>query len=136
MGKKTVLFVDDEPAILESVERAMKKDFDVVTASDGSQAWEAIKLFKIDYLVTDVDMPVMSGFDLLEKMRDAGRHITTIVASGGDGRLVERRCNELGVSAYIAKPYAASKLKKMINNMKSYESSGAMGHVQDYSCSG
>ena len=118
MGKKTVLFVDDEPALLEAVERALKRDFDVLTASDGSQAWAAIRLFKIDCLVTDIDMPVMSGLDLLEKMHDADCHITTIVASGGVDDLIKKCCNEFNVSAYLAKPYTPSKLKDMINSMK------------------
>ncbi len=146
MSKKTVLFVGDESEILKPVTRAMKEDFDVLSVSDGSSAWEVIKLFQIDYMIADMQM--MSGLDLLEKMRDAGRKIITIVASGGDDSLIKKRWNEFGASAYIAKPYTVTSLKKMINTtkwqqkptpgmvMNRYESSGAMGRVQDYSCTG
>jgi DNA-binding NtrC family response regulator len=116
MSKKTVLFVGDESEILKPVTRAMKEDFDVLTVSDGSSAWEVIKLFQIDYMVADMQM--MSGLDLLEKMQYAGRKIITIAASGGDDSPIKKRWNEFGVSAYIAKPYTASNLKKMINSTK------------------
>ena len=116
MIRKTVLFVGDESEILKPVTRAMKRDFDVLTVSDGSSAWEVIKLFQIDYLIADIQ--VMSGLNLLEKMRDAGRKIITIVVSGGDDTLIKKRCNEFGVSAYIAKPYTVTNLKKMINTTK------------------
>ncbi len=118
MYKKTVLFVGDEPAILKPVTRALKRDFVVLTVSEGRRAWGAIRLFKIDCLVTDLDMSLKSGFDLLEKIRDADMKVTTIVATEGDDQLIKKRCNGLGVSTYIAKPYTLGSIRKMIDVMK------------------
>lgn len=117
MSKMTVLVTEDEPILLDSIAGGLKGDFIVLRAVNGRQAWEVLKRCKVDCLVTDIDMPLMSGLELLEKVRDADYKIKKIVASGGNELLIKERCDELGVNGYLAKPYSVDALIEMINNI-------------------
>jgi two-component system, probable response regulator PhcQ len=66
----TVLFVDDEPAILRMIRRSLLgRRFEVVTASSGAEALEVMESRRIDVLVTDLEMPQMSGIELMHVAR-------------------------------------------------------------------
>jgi DNA-binding NtrC family response regulator len=66
----TVLFVDDEPAILRMIRRSLLgRSFEVVTASGGAEALEVMVSRRIDVLVTDLEMPQMSGIELMQITR-------------------------------------------------------------------
>lgn len=66
----SILFVDDEPALLRYVRRALLGDaLDVITAGGGREAGEILAYRSVDVLVTDLDMPEMDGLTLLEQMR-------------------------------------------------------------------
>ncbi|WP_229074092.1 response regulator [Actinoplanes sp. DH11] len=95
-----------------SLERAGHR---VVAAADGAAALAAVKEHRPDLVVTDVDMPHMTGLDLCRAIRadDALRHIPVVVASGsllpGDGR-----AEEAGASATLLKPFVPAQLLALI----------------------
>ncbi|MBE9504454.1 MAG: response regulator, partial [Proteobacteria bacterium] len=64
MEKQIILLVDDEPVLLESTAEYLSKEFHVHLASNGAEAWEILNKENIDCLVTDINMPVMNGFEL------------------------------------------------------------------------
>jgi len=82
--QNNILIVDDKLSILYAVEICLKKDFNIFTASNGLEAWDIIKVQEIHCMVTDIEMPVMNGIELIEKIREANYNIITIVASGND----------------------------------------------------
>jgi response regulator RpfG family c-di-GMP phosphodiesterase len=66
----TVLFVDDDPAILRMIRRALLgRPFEVVTVSTGAEAIEVMESRRIDVLVSDLEMPQMSGIELMQLAR-------------------------------------------------------------------
>jgi CheY-like chemotaxis protein len=66
----TVLFVDDEPAVLRMIRRTLLgRPFDVVTVSSGAEALEIMGSRRVDVLVTDLEMPGMSGIELMQIAR-------------------------------------------------------------------
>lgn len=66
----TVLFVDDEPAILNATRRSLRSEpYEVLTASSAKEALEVVASRPVDVLVSDARMPEMSGFELIEKVR-------------------------------------------------------------------
>lgn len=104
---------DDIRYVLKrSLERAGHR---VVAAADGATALAAVKEHRPDLVVTDVDMPHMTGLDLCRAIRadDDLRHIPVVVASGslmpGDGV-----AEDAGASATLLKPFVPAQLLALI----------------------
>ncbi|GAA1633867.1 response regulator [Actinoplanes couchii] len=104
---------DDIRYVLKrSLERAGHR---VVAATDGAAALAAVKEHRPDLVVTDVDMPNMTGLDLCRAIRadDDLRHIPVVVASGslipGDGQ-----AEDAGASATLLKPFQPAQLLALI----------------------
>jgi len=101
-----VLVVDDS-----SVTRTMVKGileaagYRVQTAADGMQAWEMLRSRSFDLLVSDVNMPEMSGFDLTEKVRSDRflRGIPVILVTALDSLEDQAHGSRVGADAYITK---------------------------------
>ncbi|HBO16607.1 MAG TPA: response regulator [Candidatus Moranbacteria bacterium] len=69
--KRTILIVEDDHDLLEIYTQAFKREnFDVAIAKDGKEAWQHIKnnFNAVDLIISDIIMPKMDGFDLLEKI--------------------------------------------------------------------
>lgn len=116
-----VLLVDDEVDLLESVALALEGHADVLTAKNGQEALEVVLRetpAKIDAIVLDLMMPLMSGEELIAELEQRGIRIPVIVASAS--RNVEARCEELGVSFCLQKPY---RLQKLLDHLKAVSSS-------------
>lgn len=85
-SRKVVLIVDDDESILEMFSVAFSsKDFEVLQASNGKEALEWLKKrnAKVDIIILDIVMPVMDGFETLEKIKANNdyKNIPIIVAS-------------------------------------------------------
>jgi two-component system cell cycle response regulator CpdR len=87
---RTVLVVDDEPLVLEVI-AAMLEDMGcrVVTATTGAEALTKLSAdHRITILISDINMPGMSGYELAERARRSRRDLQVIMSSGreADGR--------------------------------------------------
>ena len=78
---------------------------------------EVLKIWQIDCLVADIDLPVMNGIELVEKVRDAGYSINTIMSTGGSSLLIKERHEELAVNGYIQRPYSMRTMVEMIRSL-------------------
>jgi two-component system, chemotaxis family, sensor kinase CheA len=116
-----VLVVDDsittrtlEKSILES------QGFRVSIAVDGRLGWEALQKEKFDLVVTDVEMPVMNGFELAERIKSSERYrdIPVVVVTSLASETDRRRGIEVGADAYIVKGHFETKvLLDVINQL-------------------
>ena len=107
-----IVVAEDHEDIRHVLQRALERaGHQVVTAADGAAALEAVRRHRPDVVISDVDMPRMTGFDLCRAIRaDAElRHIPVVLASGsllpGDPRAVEA-----GASATLLKPFLPAQL--------------------------
>ena len=110
-----VLIVEDNPHIVEMYSYVLKKlasgplegkvPLEVVLAQDGHGALRQLKESKVDLVMTDLYMPVMDGFALVERIRqeEALQHIPIIAISAG-GSEAQERALQLGVDIYLRKP--------------------------------
>jgi len=85
---REVLVVDDDPAALRMMEKLFQnqRDYRLVLAQGGEDAWKALKQHVPDAVILDLFMPDLDGFTLLERLRESAelRHIPVIAVSAGD----------------------------------------------------
>ncbi len=120
---RTILVVDDSKTILKLVESGLSKSgFQVVSALNGKIALDLLKNMKPDLIISDLDMPVMDGFEfrnrIIEKQKLA--KIPFIVMSANSDRASMRNMVEKGAAAYLVKPFNLEQLviltEKLLSN--------------------
>jgi two-component system response regulator MprA len=107
----TILVVDDEPAVREALERALKtQHYTVTTAADGMQALDAIAEQRPDLVLLDVLMPVMDGLEACRRLRELRDRTPVLMLTARDavGDRVEGL--DAGADDYVVKPFALEEL--------------------------
>ncbi len=116
MDKRTVLFVDDEERILNSLKRSlMDEPYETLFANSGSQALEILEQEQVHVIVSDLCMPEMGGLELLRIVKDGYPHIIRLVLSGNtDRELLLSAINQGEISRFIPKPWESNEEFKTI----------------------
>lgn len=118
MGKR-ILLCDDEIHILRAVEFKLNKaGYEVEIASDGEEAWKAIQKHQPDLLITDCQMPRMTGLELVRRMRNDPKTAdipVLMLTSKGFELSPEVLYKELGVIRVISKPFSPRELLQDVN---------------------
>ncbi len=108
MDRQTrVLVVDDEPNICALLAATLRLiDFDVRSAANGTQALSIAAEFEPDLVVLDVMLPDLDGFQVAQRLRDAGRPVPVLFLTARDS--VEDRISGLTVGGddYVTKPFS------------------------------
>ncbi|MET0447585.1 MAG: SpoIIE family protein phosphatase, partial [Aeromicrobium sp.] len=111
-GRARVLVVDDNFDMRTYVAGLLSEVYDVVTAGDGIEALERVEESRPDLILTDVMMPRLDGFGLLERLQDDPRStsipVIMLSARAGEEGTVEGL--EAGAADYLVKPFAAREL--------------------------
>lgn len=109
MGAKTVLIVDDDFHIVNALALKFRNsDFNVITAEDGYQALERISETMPDLVITDYQMPVMDGLELVRALRSeqATREIPIILLTAKEQNFEAAGGAAAGVDAIVSKPFS------------------------------
>ena len=109
MENRKALVVDDEFHIVQVVAIKLKNNgFDVATAENGRLAYERVCRCRPDVIITDYQMPEMSGVELIEKLRDNPETaaIPVIMLTARGFAIDEDRKGRLRVAAYLSKPFS------------------------------
>lgn len=102
--RKKILIVEDERAYSRALELKLKKNgFEVQSVQDGLSALTVLKEGKIDLLITDLIMPKMNGFELLEELLKNNIKIPTIVLSNLTQEEDKKKASDLGVKIFLEK---------------------------------
>ncbi|NEU73861.1 response regulator [Hassallia byssoidea VB512170] len=116
-----VLIVDDEPSIREITKTSLEAyNYKAITASDGI---EAIALYaeyrdKISIVLTDMLMPSMDGITTIRTLYKINPNVKIIVISGLATSDKMNAAYDLGIKAFLSKPYTAKQLLETINTVK------------------
>jgi two-component system response regulator MprA len=106
-----ILVVDDEPAVREAVDRALRLEgYDTELAADGLQALEALADRAPDALVLDLLMPHVDGLEVCRRLRAAGDHTPVLVLTARDAVPDRVRGLDAGADDYLVKPFALEEL--------------------------
>lgn len=109
---KVILAVDDERLTLTMVRRALEgPERKVLTASNGLEAVEVLRDQAVDLLVTDLEMPLMGGFQLLAHVTSRYPAVPVLVLSGVLDDEKRGKVQELGALRVLAKPPQAESLR-------------------------
>ena len=119
---RSILLVDDEESIRSVMKIVLtRKGFKVDSAADGQQALELFKANpgKYELIVTDKSMPKMSGVELTKAIRKIQSDIPIILSTGQLGIEDEKESNNIGITAFIQKPWKAEELIERIQELDS-----------------
>jgi DNA-binding response OmpR family regulator len=117
--KKILCIEDDREAAALIVEELADQGFDPIAAHDGQEGLDAILKHMPDLVLCDINLPVMSGFEVLQRLNDSaprfGRMPFVFLTAMSD-RENEMRGRRLGADDYVVKPIDFEVLNAIINN--------------------
>ncbi|WP_462325338.1 chemotaxis response regulator CheY [Desulfoplanes sp.] len=116
-----VLVVDDFSTMRRIIKNILRQlGFNnIVEADDGSTAWDTLNKDKIDFVISDWNMPIMSGIELLKKVRSSEEFsdlpFLMVTAEAQQENIIE--AVQAKVSNYIVKPFTAETLGQKIDKI-------------------
>ncbi len=111
MSKPLILIVDDEIGVRELLTDALRiAGLDTIEAKDGMSALAALRKEKPDLLIIDVNMPIMDGFDFLERVRESKNNVPALMLTARADRSDVARGLRLGADDYVTKPFGLEEL--------------------------
>lgn len=118
-GDLTLLVVEDNAELLLFMQRLLSRQYHVLTARNGQQAWNLIQKEELDIVISDVMMPVMDGMELTRKIKgseDFGQ-LPVILLTAKTQNEDRNEAYEVGADAYITKPVRLQDLQIRVDNI-------------------
>lgn len=113
-----ILVVDDEQPVRESLRRSLRfNGYDVLTASDGLEAVEAVRSENPELLILDVMMPNMNGLEVCRTLRSEGADRPILVLTARDGVSDRVAGLDAGADDYLPKPFALEELLARVRSL-------------------
>ena len=114
----TLLFVEDEEDLLEIIsDTFIKLEANFRVAKNGKEALEVLANNKIDILVTDINMPVMNGLDLIKNVKENYPNMPIIVMTAHTEAEYIQKAKDLGVEEYLIKPFDFIKFIELVTEV-------------------
>jgi two-component system, OmpR family, alkaline phosphatase synthesis response regulator PhoP len=120
MSKGKILVVDDEIYIVHILDFSLGMEgYEVITALDGEQALERMKLERPDLVVLDIMMPKLDGYEVCKAIKsNPTTKQTPVILLSAKGRNVDQKLGfDVGADDYITKPFSPRKLVERINQL-------------------
>lgn len=115
--KYTILYVDDEESNLRIFKNTFRKDYNILTATSGTEGLEVLNTQDVDLILTDQRMPGMSGIDFLKKVFSKYPELNRILVTAySDYDVLREAVNELKIFQYVEKPWREEDIKTTINS--------------------
>lgn len=116
-----ILLADDEPAVRRLYQQMLEGNgFEVASAVDGQDALEKLLAEPFDLLILDLNMPRLDGFEVLAKMREAGKSVPVLVMTGHfPEQVVEDRLEGTPVVQVLRKPVMITTLLNTVRRATS-----------------
>ena len=119
-GTECILFVDDEPALVDVGKQILKSlGYEVITRTS---SLEALELFKakvdsFDLVITDMTMPNMTGVELAKEMMRINSDLPVILCTGYSARINPEQAAAMGIRAFVSKPVLIKEIAKTIRQV-------------------
>ena len=114
--KKKILVIDDDPLMLRTIRGWLSEDYNVSVVPSGQTAFAFLQKFTPDLILLDFEMPVMSGPQLLEKLRadPEKSKIPVMFLTGKDDKEGLEKINSLNTKGVILKNRTPDQVKEII----------------------
>ncbi len=121
-SRPRLLIVDDSRMVRASIIKHLKGLYDIREEGDGEAAWQTLVLdHHIDAVISDLSMPVMDGFGLLERIRNARvarlRQMPVIMISGEENEEARDKAKALGANDFITKGIGTAELQVRVESL-------------------
>jgi len=118
---KTILVVDDEKSILQSLTGILSDEgFEILTAESGTEALDKIKEATPDLVLLDIWMPGIDGIEALKKIKEDYPNLQVLMMSGHGNIETAVKATKIGAYDFVEKPLSLDKLLLSINNALEY----------------
>lgn len=115
-----VLAVDDSPALLALLVKCLRGGgHAVVSATNGQEALEQLQRHRPDVVVTDLNMPMMSGLDFIQAAREVpeGQGVPILLLTSETAATLHERARAVRATGWLPKPLDGAKLLALIGDM-------------------
>lgn len=118
MARKRILLADDNAEFLEDVQPLLNDTYDIVGAvQDGSALVNAARSLEPDLIISDISMPVMSGFEAASRIRALGLTAKFIFLTVQTSPAYIRKARSVGANGYVIKAHATEQLPRAVSGV-------------------
>ena len=118
----TILIVDDDDAIRAMLYDLLSDKYECDTARMAEEALQYLKVESYDAILTDIQMPGLTGVELLKKIQETNSGTPVILISGKSTEQDSQDMLDLGAFAYVNKPFDLDEIEQVVER--------AVGHTQ------
>ena len=115
MKKETILIVDDSADLVQLLVMLLSPKYHVISAHDGYQGLERAKTQNPDLILLDMNMPRMTGIEMLKALRDTDCNAPVLFMTAEGSEYVAVQAFKLGVHDYLTKPFNGNVLQEAID---------------------
>ncbi|MGE8380644.1 MAG: response regulator, partial [Sphingobacterium sp.] len=117
--RSLILFVEDNPELRAYLGDSLSQQYDVLLAENGAIAFELASARMPDLIISDIMMPELDGFQLVEKLKQTActSSIPLLLLTAKDTDMDRQRGYDLGIDSYLVKPVSTQLLHKRIQNL-------------------
>ena len=116
-SKGSILIVDDEFGVRESLRILLQPYYEISTAQGGEEVLKVIRERKIDLITLDLNMPKLSGIETLREIRKIDSEVPVIIITGYGTQKDEKEAFHYGVTDFISKPFNTSSIISVIDRI-------------------
>ena len=129
-----ILVLDDDDDIREIYAVVLGQNgYQVEAAGDGQTGWEALQARRYDLLITDHEMPGLTGLELVKKVWDSGMTLAIIFASGSLSHWELQQRSSVQIAAALPKPFSPGELVRTVQRVLSEHDVATLSHHGPFS---
>ena len=118
--KQTILIVEDHTEMQQYIASVLNKKYDLIIANNGEEALQLLSSNTIDLIISDIMMPIMDGYELLETVKQSNtiyQDIPFIMLTALTDISKKLKALTIGVDDYLTKPFAPKELLARVHNL-------------------
>lgn len=115
-----ILIVDDEENVLSVLHRIFEllmPGCNISTATNGLAAWQQVQQYSFDLVLTDHNMPGMTGLELAQQVHHRTPELPIVLMSGNGDHEIEAKVQNLGLAAFLSKPFSIHQLRDLLETV-------------------